>query len=279
MLALVPEQRRGTLIAQTGRRRSLPVRHRAPGAGRNGVLRCVAPGRSDPGFCTGTRDAASMPERPADAAASLRAVQRRFGAAERVQAMLDVEAALARGAGRARDPAVQAAQAIAQAARAERLRPRRPSRRRRQPPATSRSRWSRRSRTACAPRTRTPRAFVHWGATSQDIIDTGLVLQLARRLSPSCCPICDRAAAAAAAHARRHASTPMAGRTWLQQATPTTFGLKAAGWLDALGRGERSACAALAAAACVLQFGGAVGHPRRARRARPRRSPNDWARG
>ena len=42
-------------------------------------------------------------------------------------------------------------------------------------------------------------------------------------------------------HARLHAGTPMAGRTWLQQATPITFGLKAAGWLDALGRTMRRA--------------------------------------
>src|SRR5262245_53896419 len=64
--------------------------------------------------------------------------------------------------------------------------------------------------------------YVHWGATSQDIIDTGLVLQL-QRASPSIVRCLDRAAAAAAAHARRYVDTPMPGRTWLQQSTPITF--------------------------------------------------------
>jgi 3-carboxy-cis,cis-muconate cycloisomerase len=50
----------------------------------------------------------------------------------------------------------------------------------------------------------------------------------------------------------------MAGRTWLQQATPTTFGLKAAGWVDALDRQHAAVTAALNTAA-VLQFGGASG--------------------
>src|SRR6185436_4159401 len=75
--------------------------------------------------------------------------------------------------------------------------------------------------------------YVHWGATSQDVLDTGLILQL-RGVVPIVQEHLERAAAAAAAHARRHAETPMPGRTWLQQATPTTFGLKAAGWLEAL---------------------------------------------
>ena len=78
--------------------------------------------------------------------------------------------------------------------------------------------------------------YVHWGATSQDIIDTALVLQL-RASVPA---IVERSRSARPKqprkHARQHAATPMAGRTWLQQATPMTFGLKAAGWLDALDR-------------------------------------------
>jgi 3-carboxy-cis,cis-muconate cycloisomerase len=63
---------------------------------------------------------------------------------------------------------------------------------------------------------------------------------------------------AAARHAREHANSVMPGRTWLQQATPITFGLKAAGWVDALDRvtsGMRSAFDS----ACVLQLGGASG--------------------
>jgi 3-carboxy-cis,cis-muconate cycloisomerase len=99
--------------------------------------------------------------------------------------------------------------------------------------------------------------YVHWGATSQDIIDTGLVLQLRAAGVPLLRQF-DRAAAAAERHAERHADTPMSGRTWLQQATPITFGLKAAGWLDALGR-VRAALAGALEAVQVLQFGGASG--------------------
>ena len=99
--------------------------------------------------------------------------------------------------------------------------------------------------------------YVHWGATSQDIIDTALVLQLRAR-APAILEDLERAAEAAAKHARQHAATPMAGRTWLQQATPVTFGLKAAGWLDALDRVRRSVRTAFDAA-MVLQFGGASG--------------------
>jgi 3-carboxy-cis,cis-muconate cycloisomerase len=99
--------------------------------------------------------------------------------------------------------------------------------------------------------------YVHWGATSQDIIDTALVLQL-RAAVPGIAADLSRAAEAAADHARRFAGTPMAGRTWLQQATPVTFGLKAAGWVDALDRVAHGVRGALAGAA-VLQFGGASG--------------------
>jgi 3-carboxy-cis,cis-muconate cycloisomerase len=99
--------------------------------------------------------------------------------------------------------------------------------------------------------------YVHWGATSQDIIDTALVLQLRGRV-PAILEDLERAAEAAAKHARQHAATPMAGRTWLQQAAPITFGLKAAGWLDALDR-VRSSVRAACDGAMVLQFGGASG--------------------
>jgi 3-carboxy-cis,cis-muconate cycloisomerase len=99
--------------------------------------------------------------------------------------------------------------------------------------------------------------YVHWGATSQDIIDTAVVLQL-RAAVPAIVDDLKRASNAAAMHARRHAGTVMAGRTWLQQATPITFGLKAAGWVDALDRTASGLRAALDAA-MVLQFGGASG--------------------
>ena len=99
--------------------------------------------------------------------------------------------------------------------------------------------------------------YVHWGATSQDIVDTALSLQLRGAIPPILADL-QRAASAAAQHARRFAGTPMAGRTWLQQATPTTFGLKAAGWMAALSRVREDLRIAFEGA-LVLQFGGASG--------------------
>ena len=99
--------------------------------------------------------------------------------------------------------------------------------------------------------------YVHWGATSQDILDTGRVLQLQRTV-PAILADLDRVTTAAAEHARRHVDTPMAGRTLLQQSTPITFGVKAAGWLDAVAR-QRAALAAALEDVRVLQFGGASG--------------------
>lgn len=99
--------------------------------------------------------------------------------------------------------------------------------------------------------------YVHWGATSQDILDTGLVLQL-RAAVPLIGTELSGAATAAASLARRHADTPQVGRTWLQHATPITFGLKAAGWADALARNRARLGEALDGA-LVLQFGGAAG--------------------
>jgi 3-carboxy-cis,cis-muconate cycloisomerase len=99
--------------------------------------------------------------------------------------------------------------------------------------------------------------YVHWGATSQDVIDTGLVLQL-RAAVPHIVRHLERAEAACARHAREHIGTAMAGRTWLQQATPITFGLKAAGWLDALDR-QRVGVGTALTGVSVLQFGGAAG--------------------
>jgi 3-carboxy-cis,cis-muconate cycloisomerase len=99
--------------------------------------------------------------------------------------------------------------------------------------------------------------WVHYGATSQDIIDTGLVLQL-RAAVPLIAGRLDAIAAAARRHAAAHATTPMAGRTWLRQATPVTFGLTAAGWADLVARVAGSLRQALDAA-MVVQLGGASG--------------------
>jgi 3-carboxy-cis,cis-muconate cycloisomerase len=99
--------------------------------------------------------------------------------------------------------------------------------------------------------------FVHWGTTTQDVMDTGLVLQIRVGLA-AMAPDLERLSTALAALAKSHARTPMIGRTWLQQAVPVTFGLKAAGWLSAVGR-SRDRLDAAGRATCVLQFGGAAG--------------------
>lgn len=99
--------------------------------------------------------------------------------------------------------------------------------------------------------------YVHWGATSQDVIDTGLVLQLREALDwmePQLYALGD----AIAKLADRHRETLMAARTLLQQALPTTFGLKAAGWLDALAR-HLMRLREIRARDLTLQFGGAAG--------------------
>jgi 3-carboxy-cis,cis-muconate cycloisomerase len=72
--------------------------------------------------------------------------------------------------------------------------------------------------------------YVHLGATSQDIVDTAAML-VSRRAVVLVLAELDRLAGGCATLARAHRSTPMAARTLLQQAVPTTFGLKAAGWL------------------------------------------------
>jgi 3-carboxy-cis,cis-muconate cycloisomerase len=98
---------------------------------------------------------------------------------------------------------------------------------------------------------------VHVGATSQDVMDTALVLQLHTAVSGLLQSL-ELAGQAAADLAQRYVDTPIAGRTWLQQATPTTFGAKAAVWLDGIG-GARRALAAALDDVLVLQFGGATG--------------------
>lgn len=99
--------------------------------------------------------------------------------------------------------------------------------------------------------------WVHWGATTQDVVDTGLVLQARAALVPIGRDL-GRAALAAAGLARRHASTPMAGRTHFQHAVPITFGLKAATWADELQR-ARTRLDGAAQAALVAQLSGAAG--------------------
>jgi 3-carboxy-cis,cis-muconate cycloisomerase len=95
---------------------------------------------------------------------------------------------------------------------------------------------------------------IHYGATSQDILDTATML-LAKRAVSALLMDLDRAATAAADLARTHRDTVMAGRTLLQQAVPVTFGLLAAGWLTGL----RAAQEGLRRIRFAAQLGGPAG--------------------
>jgi 3-carboxy-cis,cis-muconate cycloisomerase len=99
--------------------------------------------------------------------------------------------------------------------------------------------------------------FVHWGATSQDANDTGLVLQIRQAFDMLEADL-STLRAGLNELAKKHRSTPIAGRTLMQHALPTTFGVKVAGWLDAMDR-HRERFAETRTRVLVLQFGGAVG--------------------
>ena len=98
---------------------------------------------------------------------------------------------------------------------------------------------------------------VHRGATSQDIIDTAVML-LARQGIDAILADLRVAASSGAALASEHAGTVMSGRTLLQQAVPVTFGLVAAGWLTAIDEARRD-LRRIRADRLAVQFGGAAG--------------------
>jgi 3-carboxy-cis,cis-muconate cycloisomerase len=170
-----------------------------------------------------------------------------------VEAMLDVEAALARALASARLATPEAAAAITQAARAVDLDAARLG--------------------AAVAATGTPvvaliealvaaapdhaHATIHQGATSQDVIDTAMML-MAKRAGAVVLDDLAAAAGAAAVLADRHRHTVMAGRTLLQQALPVTFGLKAAGWLSAIDEARRR-LGEILRERLPVQFGGAAG--------------------
>ncbi len=170
-----------------------------------------------------------------------------------LQAMLDAEAALAEAAATVGLASDSSARAIREAARAERFdlaaiaeeavgggNP--------VIPLVKRLR-------ACVPESAAN--AVHIGATSQDIVDTALVLVVRRAWSVLDAHLVE-ACRASADLAATHRGTVMAARTLLQHALPTTFGLKAAGWLVALieaRRGGAEVCDRRLAA----QLGGAAG--------------------
>ncbi len=179
-----------------------------------------------------------------------------FSDASILQAMLDFEAALARAEACCRVIPSSAAAKIADAARAEAF------------DIAELTRLSLRAGTPTIPLVRMLTArvraadgdaahFVHWGATSQDVVDTALVLLL-RRCRDILKHDHDRLVASLRRLADDHAGTVMLARTLLQPAPPIPFGLKAAGWYAALRRGWERVSSRFEEARC-LQFGGASG--------------------
>ncbi|RDL29913.1 L-Aspartase-like protein [Venustampulla echinocandica] len=99
--------------------------------------------------------------------------------------------------------------------------------------------------------------YIHWGATTQDIMDTASILQMKQgldvveRLLGDLCK-------SVAALAEKYRDTPMAGRTHLQHALPVTFGYKCAVWLSSLQR-HQERLSQLKSRALLVQYGGAAG--------------------
>lgn len=170
-----------------------------------------------------------------------------------LQALLDVEAGLARALAHARVVPLTAAQAVTDAARSERM--------------------SLPDLAAAAAGAGNPvpalvnmllaqvppeaAAAVHTGATSQDVVDSALMLVISRAL-PHLQKDLGACASSCARLARQHAQTLMPGRTLLQQATPISFGLKAAGYLHALDQ-ARAHLEQLRGTQLLVQLGGASG--------------------
>ena len=99
--------------------------------------------------------------------------------------------------------------------------------------------------------------YVHWGATSQDVIDTATMLTLRAGIDALLADI-DRAIAGFARQAAQHRNTAVVARTWLQHALPMPFGLKLAEYAAALHRSRRR-LSHLRQHGLALQFGGAAG--------------------
>ncbi|MFF1549154.1 lyase family protein [Streptomyces sp. NPDC058291] len=172
-----------------------------------------------------------------------------------LQSLLDAEAALARAQAALGTVPVGAARAIARAARAERFDPRALALQARESanPVVGLVRALTEAVAADDPQAA---EYVHRGSTSQDVLDTGMMMMCRRALELILGDL-NRTAAALAALAGRHRGTVMAGRTLALHAVPTTFGLKAAGWhrlvLDAADRVEA------ARGSLPVSLGGAAG--------------------
>jgi 3-carboxy-cis,cis-muconate cycloisomerase len=170
-----------------------------------------------------------------------------------LQAMLDVEAALARASAKAGLVPAGAAEAIAAVCQAGRFDP------------AELGELGAAAGNPVVPLVRQladrlppeVAGHVHQGATSQDVLDTAAALVARRALAPLLDDLAGTAdACAALADAHRH--TLMAGRTLLQQAVPVTFGLKAAGWLVGLDESRRR-LARVDRDQLAVQLGGAAG--------------------
>src|ERR1700761_4924468 len=198
-----------------------------------------------------------MPVNPADSpilgtlygSDAMRAV---FDEAAYFQRMLDVEAALARVQGRMGIIPADAAEAIAAAAKVENLQTEELAASARNVGYPVVGLVSGLSKAAGA-----AGGWTHWGATTQDIMDTATVLQVRQGLDLIETEL--RAILAAlAAQADRHRHTVMAGRTHLQQALPVTFGMKCAVWaMPILAHLERMK--QLRPRVQVVEFAGAAG--------------------
>jgi 3-carboxy-cis,cis-muconate cycloisomerase len=99
--------------------------------------------------------------------------------------------------------------------------------------------------------------YVHWGATSQDVMDSATMLGLRAAIGVLLSDL-DRGIAGFAILARKHRETAMVARTWLQHALPMPFGLKLAEYAAALNR-SRHRLRRLRDEGLALQFGGAAG--------------------
>jgi len=191
-----------------------------------------------------------------DSLATTEALAEVFSDSSVLQAMLDFESALARAEARVGVIPASAAADITSAAQAVGF------------DASELARQSLRAGTPAIPlvsmlteRVRAADAhsagFVHWGATSQDVVDTAIVLLL-KRSQTILAADHQRLDLALRRLSDAHSRTVMLGRTLLQPAPPVTFGLKAAGWRAAVARGWLRMEEAFADA-LILQFGGASG--------------------
>ncbi len=176
-----------------------------------------------------------------------------FSDVTQLQLMLDVESALARAEAKLGLVPQQVAEAISKAAQVENLRIERISEGTRETGVPVPALVSEIGRVAGEQAAR----YIHLGATTQDILDTALVLQMRRVLEYLRRDLV-ALARTLATRASEYRDTPMAGRTHLQHAVPITFGLKCAVWASPLAAHvERLDQAALRGQ--VVQFGGAAG--------------------